>query len=56
MSIHADPRQYSADPEEREEWQRDLRSEYARETYEEKHPMNVATSASIGKKPPNITL
>lgn len=41
MSIHADPRQYSADPEEREEWERDLRLEYAREEYEERHPYEI---------------
>ena len=37
MSIHADPRQYSADPEERADWERDLRFEYRREEYEQKH-------------------
>jgi len=38
MSIHADPRRHSLDEEEYREWQRDLRLEYAREIYEEKHP------------------
>ena len=38
MSIHADPRQFSADPEERADWEHDLRVEYRRETYEQKHP------------------
>ena len=38
MSIHADPRRNSLDEEEYREWQRDLRLEYAREIYEEKHP------------------
>lgn len=37
MSIHADPRRHSLDEEEYKEWQRDLRLEYAREEYEEKH-------------------
>jgi len=38
MSIHADPRRNSLDDEEYKEWQRDLRLEYTREEYEEKHP------------------
>lgn len=37
MSIHADPRQFSADPEERKDWERDLQFEYRRETYEQTH-------------------
>lgn len=43
MSIHNDPRRFSTDDEYRE-WQNDLRMEYARETYEEKHPYDDDTS------------
>ena len=44
MSIHADPRRNSLDEEEYREWQRDLRLEYAREEYEERHPYEDDTS------------
>ena len=46
MSIHADPRQYSADPEERADWERDLRFEYRREEYEERHQDEIDTPDS----------
>lgn len=38
MSIHNDPRQYSPNPEERADFKRDLRYEYRREEYENRHP------------------
>ena len=41
MSIHSDPRRNSLDEEEYREWQRDLKSEYAREEYEERHPYDA---------------
>lgn len=51
MSIHNDPRRHSLDEEEYKEWQRDLRLEYAREEYEQKHPYEfeeVATCEYMG--------
>lgn len=38
MSIHNDPRQHSENPEDREDFERDLRYEYRREEYENRHP------------------
>ncbi len=46
MSIHNDPRRFSSDADECADWERDLRLEYRREEYEDKHPYDDCYSFS----------